>query len=482
MLQYLILLPLAGAIASYLAGRRSSSAPRVVALGVSLLTLSMAWLTLRAAPAQGFMREQLTLRWIPTLDISFALGADALSAALVALTALLFLVSVLASWGVEHRAGSYHAYLLCMLAGLMGVFTALDLFLFFLFWEIVLIPAFMLVNGWGGENRKYAAMKLLIYTHLGSLLMLVGFLLMYAKVHTFSMLEMRQLLSTGSLEYRTLVFLLVFAGFAFKIPLVPFHSWLPDAYTQAPTPVTILLAGVLSKMGAYGLVRVALGILPAEFAVFAKLIAVMALVSVFYAAFCALAQEDVKRLLAFSSLSHMGFLVLGVASLSAIGMKGAIFQMVSHGLIIALLFFCAGMLASRGYSLRISRLGGVLRSSPLLGWVIVFASLASLGLPGLSGFVAELSILLGLFSGFPALAGIAVLSLALTAGYYLWFLQRSIFGGDAGLMKGGVALVELVPVALLVLLITLLGVYPAPFMELVNGIAGQLVNAVAGGA
>ncbi len=481
MLQYLILLPLAGAIASYFAGRQSSSAPRIVALAVSVATLGIAAAVLRAAPAQGFMKEQLSLSWIPSLDIGFTLGADALSAALVGLTALLVLVSVLASWDVEHRSGSYHAYLLCMLAGLMGVFTALDLFLFFLFWEIVLIPAFMLVNGWGGENRKYAAMKLLIYTHLGSLLMLVGFLLMYAQTHTFSMLEMRQLLGGESMEYRTLVFLLVFAGFAFKIPLVPFHSWLPDAYSQAPTPVTILLAGVLSKMGAYGLVRVALGILPAEFAVFAKAIAIMALVTVFYAAFCALAQNEVKRLLAFSSLSHMGFLVLGVASLSFIGMKGAIFQMVSHGLIIALLFFCAGMLAARGYELRISRLGGVLRSSPLLGWVIVFASMASLGLPGLSGFVAELSILLGLFREYPVLAGIAVLSLPLTAGYYLWFLQRSIYGGDAGLRRSGVTMVEFLPVAVLVALITLLGVYPAPFMELVGSIAGQLVNAVGGG-
>jgi len=326
-------------------------------------------------------------------------------------------------------------------------------------------------------------MKILIYTHLGSLFMFIGFILLYLKAGSFSFFAISDTLSSLDAGFKSFVFLLLFIGFAFKIPLVPFHSWLPDAYTEAPTPVSVLLAGLLSKMGAYGLLRIGVTLLPETFQGYAYAIAVLAVVSVFYSAFAALAQRDIKRLVAFSSVSHMGFIVLGIASLNLIGINGAIFQMVSHGLIVALLFFLTGMLVEKAHSREIPYLGGLITKAPFLGWVLVFASLASLGLPGLSGFVAELSILLGLFNSFAFLAYLAVLSLPLTAGYYLWMLQRAAFGATSELVekaRSDVAWHEAVPVLVLVILITVLGLYPAPLMNMISTTSQAIVALIGG--
>lgn len=483
MLAYLIAIPFLGAFASYFAERYALARARSVALATALLTMlaSLAALLKYLRGAEMFPEQSQV--WVADFGITFTLGADAMSLALVLLTALLYIVAVLASWGIAQNTKRYFALLLLMEAGLMGVFLALDLFLFYVFWEIVLIPAFFLINGWGGERRSYAAMKILIYTHLGSLFMFIGIIMLYLKAGSFSFFAISDALAGAGSSFKSLVFLLLFVGFAFKIPLVPFHSWLPDAYTEAPTPVTVLLAGLLSKMGAYGLLRLGVTLLPETFQGYAYAIALLALISVFYAAFAALAQRDIKRLVAFSSVSHMGFLVLGVASFNLIGINGAIFQMVSHGLIVALLFFLTGMLYRRVGTREIPRLGGLITTAPFLGWVLVFASLASLGLPGLSGFVAELSILLGLFSSYPFLAYLAVLSLPLTAGYYLWMLQRSTFGATSELVtraSPGVAWHEALPILVLVALITLLGLYPAPLMEMIGTTSREIVALVGG--
>ncbi|NOZ58128.1 MAG: NADH-quinone oxidoreductase subunit M [Euryarchaeota archaeon] len=483
MLAYLVLLPLLGALGSYLGERYGLARARSVALGTSLLTALLSVLVLQRYLGGAEMFPEQSQVWISDFGIGFILGVDAMSLSLVLLTALLYVVAVLASWNISTNPGRYFGLLMTMEAGLMGVFLALDLFLFYVFWEIVLIPAFFLINGWGGERRSYAAMKVLIYTHLGSLFMFIGIIMLYLKAGSFSFFAISDMLSAADAGFKSLVFLLLFVGFAFKIPLVPFHTWLPDAYTEAPTPVTILLAGLLSKMGAYGLLRLGVTLLPETFQSYAYAIALLALVSVFYAAFTALAQRDIKRLVAFSSVSHMGFLVLGIASFDFVGISGAIFQMVSHGLIVALLFFLTGMLVEKVGSREIPRLGGLITRAPFLGWVLVFASLASLGLPGLSGFVAELSILLGLFSTYPFLAYLAVLSLPLTAGYYLWMLQRSTFGATSELVEGArgdVRWHEAVPVLLLVVLITLLGLYPAPLMEMIGSTSREIVALIGG--
>ncbi len=483
MLANLIFIPLLGAVVSYLAERTGVVSARSVALATTLLTAVLSVVALLEFLGGADMFPEQSRVWISDFGITFTLGADAMSLSLVLLTALLYLVAVLASWNIGGNRGRYFGLLLTMEAGLMGVFLALDLFLFYVFWEIVLIPAFFLINGWGGERRSYAAMKVLIYTHLGSLFMFIGIIMMYLKAGSFSFFDISDALAGADAGFKSMVFLLLFIGFAFKIPLVPFHTWLPDAYTEAPTPVTILLAGLLSKMGAYGLLRLGVSLLPETFQNYAYAVAVLALISVFYAAFTALAQRDIKRLVAFSSVSHMGFLVLGIASFDFIGISGAIFQMVSHGLIVALLFFLTGMLVEKVGSREIPRLGGLITRAPFLGWVLVFASLASLGLPGLSGFVAELSILLGLFSTYPFLAYITVLSLPLTAGYYLWMLQRSTFGATSELVEGArsdVRWFEALPVLVLVLLITLLGVYPAPLMEMIGTTSREIVALIGG--
>ena len=483
MLTYLIAIPVLGAFASYFAERYGIAKARSTALATTLLTLLASLVALSSFLGGKEMFPEQSVEWISDFGIGFILGADGMSMALVVLTALLFVVAIFSSWNIGVNTKRYYALLLFMEAGLMGVFLALDLFLFYVFWEIVLIPAFFLINGWGGRRRSYAAMKILIYTHLGSLFMFIGFILLYLKVGSFSFFVISERLGPLDAGFKNFVFLLLFIGFAFKIPLVPFHSWLPDAYTEAPTPVTVLLAGLLSKMGAYGLLRIGVTLLPETFQKYAYAIAVLAVFSVFYAAFAALAQKDIKRLVAFSSVSHMGFLVLGIVSLNVIGINGAIFQMVSHGLIVALLFFLTGMLVEKAKSREISRLGGLITKAPFLGWVLVFASLASLGLPGLSGFVAELSILLGLFKNFSTLAYITVLSLPLTAGYYLWMLQRAAFGATSELVEGArgdVAWYESLPVVVLVVLITLLGLYPAPLMEVVST-TSKAIAALIGG-
>ena len=484
MLAYLIAVPFLGAFASYFAERFAIAKARSVALATSLLTLILSLAALSSYLRGAEMFPAHAWNWISDFGITFTLGADAMSIALVLLTALLFVVAILASWNISENTKRYYSLLLLMEAGLMGVFMALDLFLFYVFWEIVLIPAFFLINGWGGKRRSYAAMKILIYTHLGSLFMFIGFIMLYLKAGSFSFFAISDAVASLDPGFKSLVFLLLFIGFAFKIPLVPFHSWLPDAYTEAPTPVTVLLAGLLSKMGAYGLLRLGVTLLPETFQAYAHAIAVLALVSVFYAAFTALAQDDIKRLVAFSSVSHMGFLVLGVASLNLIGINGAIFQMVSHGLIVALLFFLTGMLVDKAGSRVIPCLGGLITKAPFLGWVLVFASLASLGLPGLSGFVAELSILLGLFKSFSSLAYIAVLSLPLTAGYYLWMLQRAAFGATSELVERAsseVAWYEALPVVVLVILIAVLGLYPAPLMNMISTTSQSIVALIGGG-
>jgi NADH-quinone oxidoreductase subunit M len=483
MLAYLIAIPFVGAFASYFAERYGIAKARSVALATSLLTLLVSLAALSSFLSGKEMFPAQAWEWISDFGITFTLGADAMSIALVLLTALLFVVAIFASWNIEANTKRYYALLLFMEAGLMGVFLALDLFLFYVFWEIVLIPAFFLINGWGGRRRSYAAMKILIYTHLGSLFMFIGFILLYLKAGSFSFFAIADTLASLDAGFKSFVFLLLFIGFAFKIPLVPFHSWLPDAYTEAPTPVSVLLAGLLSKMGAYGLLRIGVTLLPETFQSYAYAIAVLAVVSVFYAAFAALAQRDIKRLVAFSSVSHMGFIVLGIASLNLIGINGAIFQMVSHGLIVALLFFLTGMLVEKARSREIPYLGGLITKAPFLGWVLVFASLASLGLPGLSGFVAELSILLGLFKSFSSLAYLAVLSLPLTAGYYLWMLQRAVFGATSELVESArsdVAWHEAVPVLVLVILITLLGLYPAPLMNMISTTSQAIVALIGG--
>ncbi len=483
MVPLLISVPFIGGIIGYCVSKYDNTKVKAVALTTALFEFLLT-LGFLSSLVSGGARSQTYSYWIKSLNINFTFGIDGLTVAMVLLTGLIFVVSVVSAWDrIKMREGTFYALLLFMEAGLMGVFTSFNLIIFYVFWEIVLIPAFFLVGIYGGKNRKYAALKLFMYTHLGSLFMFIGILMLYFNTGSFNIYEISKLSSAIPPHVRTIIFLLLFIGFAVKIPLVPFHSWLPDAYTEAPYPVSIILSGLLSKMGLYGLIRLGITLLPSTYAQYADPIAIIGLVTIFYAAFSALAQKDIKRLVAFSSLSHVGFITLGIASLSLIGLNGAIFQMVSHGLMIALLFLLVGLLRRSTGTSSISKLRGFVSRNRFVGWFLVFASLASLGLPGLSGFVGEITILMGTYKTFSVFAFIAILSLPLTAGYYLWMLQRSGFGTENERVKRAYFKIkgsEAFVVVVLAILIACLGLYPAPLMHLVSTTSQTLLKLTGG--
>lgn len=507
-LSYLLLVPFTGAILAFLVGRANQGSSRYIALLTSIITLLISvfiFILWSQDPSKWYVAEAtpwITMEYYNSPLVSFTLGIDGLSMAMVLLSALLFVIAVVTSFEtIKTRVPTYYMLLLLIETGLLGVFISVDLFIFYIFWEIVLVPVFFLIGIWGGANRQYAALKVLIYTHLGSLAMFAGVLMMVLVglnldnvfgIRAHSYFDMNYLSNVmqnlpqvwqsddRAFQFKSAVFILVFIGFAFKIPLVPFHTWAPDAYVEAPAPVSLILSGLLSKMGAYALLRIGMNILPDSFQAFIFPITVLAIISIFYTAFSALAQKNIKRLIAYSSISHMGLIVLGFATFTSMGIKGSIFQMISHGLIIALLFISCGMIIDRVGTDKISNLGGLITGMPLIGWVLVFASMASLGLPGLSGFIGELTILTGAFQahGFllPSIMGIplafiVIPSLAITAGYYTWMLQRAAFGNlspDVMKSRSAVALSESIPIVILIVLIVYLGLFPSSLMDMAN--------------
>ncbi len=487
MIAPLVVLPFIGGLVAYCLGKKSAQSARAVALTVAVIELLLSLGLMSRYISGGEVIYQYFEFWIRSFFVKLTFYVDGLSSAMVVLTGIIFVVATYSAWNrINYREPAFYALLLFIESGLMGVFTSADLIVFYIFWEIVLIPAFFLIGIFGGEKKSYAALKLFIYTHLGSLFMLIGFLMLFFETGglTFNIFDLGKMSPAVSEQLRSIIFLLIFIGFAFKMPLVPFHSWLPDAYTQAPYPVSMVLSALLSKMGAYGLIRLGITLMPVEFARYSGAIGLMALITVFYAALTALAQSDIKRLVAYSSLSHMGFIALGIASLSLVGMSGAVFQMFSHGLIIALLFFLVGMLRRATGTSAISKLKGITSKHPFIGWFTVFASMASLGLPGLSGFVGEVNIIMGVFESFSSLAYIAILSLPITAAYYLWTLQRSYFGlanQEVERAKFVVKSEEAFAVVILALIIAALGIYPAMLMNTLKP-AVQTLIAIAGGA
>ncbi len=414
-----------------------------------------------------------TFTWIKADDVGFtvkyAFGVDGLSMPLVLLTGLLTTVAVLISWNVETRPKEYFAWLLVLETAVLGVFTSLDLLLFFLFWELELLPMFLLISIWGSGNRNYSAMKFVLYTVFGSAFMLVGFLAMGAAADSFDMREIRDAdLSAAFLPLQA-VFAFVLIAFAVKLPVVPLHTWLPDAHTDAPTAVSVLLAGVLLKMGGYGILRLLFTLMPEVGADADVSLAIIGAVSIIYGAIVTIRQTDLKRLIAYSSVSHMGFVLLGVSALGITGMSGAAMQLVTHGLITGLLFVMVGMVYDRTHTRDIGEMRGLIHRLPIIGAVMVFAGIASLGLPALAGFVAEVTIFLGAFGRHEAPTAVAIIGVLLAAGYILWVLQRSFFGPRDDRwerLEDARRWWEYAPMAALVASIVLLGVYPSIVMDL----------------
>jgi NADH-quinone oxidoreductase subunit M len=476
MLSLLVFLPVLGAAVCFLLPRSQEHSARVVAALFATINLALA-VVLYAGFDQLDSELQFTQRltWIDAADVGFDVqyfvGVDGLSATMVLLTGLLFVVAALVSWGIELRPREYFGWLLALETAVMGVFVAQDLILFFLFWELELVPMFLLISIWGTGRKEYSAMKFVLYTLFGSALMLVGFLVLGFSAGTFDMNELAERDITEAAISLNAVFFLILAAFAIKLPVFPLHTWLPDAHTDAPTAVSVILAGVLLKMGGYGLIRILVGILPEQFERFDVYLAGLAAFSVIYGAVLTMRQQDLKRLIAYSSVSHMGYVLLGVAALGEVGLTGAALQMFTHGTITALLFVMVGLIYDRTHTRQISDLSGLAHIMPIAATVFIIAGLASLGLPTMSGFVAELLVFLGSIERFEAATVLAVIGILLSAGYILWTVQRVFFGPSPqrwSHLTDTTNWWEQVSMAGLVAVIIGVGVYPATIVDVLE--------------
>jgi NADH-quinone oxidoreductase subunit M len=444
-----------------------------------------------------------SVSWFGRIHIDYFVGIDGISVAMVMLTALISFVAVLSSWSIEKSVKGFFALLLLLDTGMMGVFVSLDFFLFYVFWEVMLLPMYFLIGVWGGPRREYAAIKFFLYTLLGSVLMLLVMLALYfsvsivdpatgQKMHTFNMLAMMNpanfepgsILIGLNTYWRYVAYVALFIGFAIKVPIFPFHTWLPDAHVEAPTAISVILAGVLLKMGTYGLMRIAFPIFPDAAIYFLYPLAFVGFINIVYGALCAMAQKDFKKLIAYSSVSHMGVVILGMAAMNTQGMVGAMFQMFNHGTITAMLFLIVGVLYDRAHTRGLDDFGGLMNQMPKYSAIMVVAFFAALGLPGLSGFVSEAFSFLGAFQTFRWVTIASTLGIVLTAAYMLWTLQRVFLGTLPEKWKdlpdiNGRELAMLVPLGIIVLV---LGIYPSPMLDLMNSSANALVDFVKSGS
>src|SRR5215471_12641767 len=380
----------------------------------------------------------LKIPWIASLGIDYSMGVDGISVFLIVLTTLLSPLAILASWSIHSRLKEYFIFMLLLETGMIGVFASLDFFLFYVFWEVMLVPMYFLIGVWGGERRIYAAMKFFLYTMIGSVLMLVAIITLYfihgdaTGTFTFSYPEIQSALASRRVVLPPVIelwlFVAFFLAFAIKVPLFPFHTWLPDAHVEAPTAGSVLLAGVLLKMGTYGLVRFSLPLFPHISHLFAPLISMLAIVGIIYGALVAMVQPDMKKLVAYSSVSHLGFIVLGIFSFSTQGMEGAVYQMLNHGVSTGALFLIVGIIYERRHTRLIDEFGGLANRMPVYAAIFLIVTLSSIGLPGLNGFVGEFLILLGTFGASHAHAAFAALGVILSAVYMLWMFQRVVWG------------------------------------------------------
>ena len=477
MLTFIIFFPIAGVAAILLLPRERESWAKWIAAGVGAVILALT-LTLFAAYDRdpgGFQFVDSTT-WLKSdfvdFTLQYAVGVDGLSLALVALTGFLFLVAVLISWRIDLRPREYFAWILVLETSLLGVFSALDFVLFFIFWEIEVIPMFFLISIWGSGRKLYSAWKYVLYTLFGSSLMLVGILALGFTAGTFDIRELGQLGEIkGAILPAWTMFLLLIIAFGIKLPVVPFHTWLPDAHTDAPTAVSVILAGVLLKMGGYGILRLCFSIMPDVARDASVWLAGFAAVSIIYGALVTLMQTDLKRLIAYSSVSHMGYVLLGASALGTVGLAGAAMQMFTHGLITGLLFVLVGMIYDRTHTRNIGDLSGMAHRMPFIATMMVIAGLASLGLPSLAGFVAEVTVFLGTFDKHEFFTIVGVIGIVLTAGYILWMIQRVFWGelnekwkeiGDA------TAWWERGPLLAMVAVIFAVGVYPSVVLDLLE--------------
>jgi NADH-quinone oxidoreductase subunit M len=480
-LTWIVFLPAIGAVIIAFLPGLSIRVIKYVAAVVTFISLLLSVIVFanfdRSMGAAGAIQFEENISWIPAINAHYHLGIDGLSLPLMLLMAFLGFLVILISWKIDLRPREYFAWILLLETSILGVFTALDMLLFFLFWEIEIIPMYFLISAWGTGRREYSAIKYVIFTLFGSALMLAGILGLYFATGSLNMIE----IASGGLGMVQLVmwpvpiFFLLLTGFAVKLPVFPFHTWLPDAHTDAPTAVSVVLAGALLKMGGYGMIRLCVTIFPDVAQNYAPVLALFAVIGVLYGAAVTLRQTDIKRLIAYSSISHMGYVLLGIFALTRVSLTGAALQMFSHGVITGLLFAVAGLVMHNTHERDLDKLGGLARQIPFISIIFSVAGLASLGLPTTSGFAAEFLVFIGSFSS-TTVAGIqvytilAVLGVVVTAGYILWMIQRVFYGEvkeEFNSVKDADA-VEIVYMVAFVAAIMLVGIYPAILTDVIK--------------
>jgi NADH-quinone oxidoreductase subunit M len=480
-------LPALGAALLLFMRKASTGSIRNIAMGVSLATLllSLPLFSQFDVSNPGMQFEQ-SMPWIPSLGIQYHVGIDGISLFLVLLTTVLTPIAILSSWNaITTKVREYYVVMLMLETGMIGVFVALDFFLFYVFWEVMLVPMYLLIGVWGGQRRIYAAVKFFLYTMVGSVLMLVAIILLYLLngANTFDFPEILASVHSGNLllspTQQYWLFLAFFFAFAIKVPLFPLHTWLPDAHVEAPTAGSVILAGILLKMGTYGIVRFCLPLFPEATRELTPLISLLAVVGIVYGALVAMVQTDLKKLVAYSSVSHLGFVVLGIFALNEQGLQGAMYQMLNHGISTGALFLLVGMIYERRHTRLIDEFGGLAAPLPVFSAIFMIVTLSSIGLPMLNGFVGEFLILLGAFDANVKFAVIATSGVILSAVYMLWVYQRVIFG-EVTIPKNKTLTdldfrekLILIP---LVVLIFWMGIYSESFLRKMDGSVNEVLQ------
>lgn len=486
LISLMILIPLIGAIITFLARTREQA--RTVALLTSGISLVISLIIFSRfdsnVPSIQFFESY---PWIASLGVSLKFGLDGIGLPLVLLSNIVIPLTVIFAWGETKEANRFYGLILLEQVGVLGVFTSLDFFVFYIFWEIVLIPMYFLISIWGGPRKDYSAIKFFIYTHVASLVMLLAIFSLYFNAWeisgspNFDMLYLLEKYSViASPILRDAIFIALLFGFIVKMPAVPFHTWLPDAHVEAPTAGSVILAALLLKMGGYGLFRVILPLLPHSGSP-GKLISLMAIIgvlSILYGTFLALAQRDLKKMVAYSSISHMGYVTLGAAALVPLSVSGAMYQQFSHGLITCVLFMSCGVIQHSARTRIIHELGGIAKHMPKLTFLMLAGFLASLGLPGMSGFIAEFLVLVNSYFTLPTFVVLALFGIVFTAGYHLWAMQRAVFGTYNEKLGHihDMASYEMVSMSILILLIIFFGLYPNPVLTMMTTNAEQLLE------